>query len=177
MIYDKIVAQSRNPIFYTEIGVPDDLSGRYDMLVIHVLIFLLPLKRFKENDAYRLSQHILKSFTMEMDAIVRDLGMADGNVEQEVRKIMDLCARQMIVYENSIVNGDKRALANAIVAAFKGANEETKVNGGVLSEYMFNSINRFQTQPFSSISEGRIEFPEILPHGEVTRQGSNVLNR
>jgi hypothetical protein len=100
-----------------------------------------------------------------MDAIVRDLGMADGNVEQEVRKIMDLCARQMIVYEIAVIKGDKKALANAIIAAFKGANEETEVNGGALSEYIFNSINRFQAQPLRLIAEGRIEFPEIFPQG------------
>jgi cytochrome b pre-mRNA-processing protein 3 len=165
MIYDKVVAQSRNPVFYTDIGVPDDLSGRYDMLVIHLLILVVALKKFEEDHASELRQHVLQSFTLEMDAIVRDLGMAEGHVEQEVRKIMDLCARQMIAYESAIANGDKKALSNEIVSAFKSANEDSEVNGRVLSEYVFNSISSFQAQPISLISEGRIEFPEIVAQG------------
>ena len=43
-IYDAIVAQSRNPSFYLHCSVPDTLSGRFDMLVIHMFIVLQILK-------------------------------------------------------------------------------------------------------------------------------------
>ena len=43
-IYDSIVAQSRNPVFYVRCGVPDTLSGRFDMLVIHMFIVMQNLK-------------------------------------------------------------------------------------------------------------------------------------
>ena len=35
-LYGAIVAQSRNPIFYREHGVPDTVDGRFEMIVLHL---------------------------------------------------------------------------------------------------------------------------------------------
>ena len=88
-IYDSIVAQSRNPVFYVRCGVPDTLSGRFDMLVIHMFVVMQNLK-LGANEGKLLGKEIIEAFVREMDSMVRDLGIADVYVGQEVRKIADL---------------------------------------------------------------------------------------
>ena len=46
-----------------------------------------------------------------MDAMVRDLGVDDEYVEQEVKKVMELCLNDMILYEKAIASTDKKALS------------------------------------------------------------------
>ena len=35
-----IVAQARSPAFYRDYGVPDTVSGRFDMIVLHLVLVL-----------------------------------------------------------------------------------------------------------------------------------------
>ena len=34
-LYDVIVAHARRPVFYTVLGVPDTVNGRYDVIMLH----------------------------------------------------------------------------------------------------------------------------------------------
>ena len=44
-IYLLIVAKARQPYFYTELGVPDTVDGRFDMITLHaILVIELSLK-------------------------------------------------------------------------------------------------------------------------------------
>ena len=43
-IYGMIVTQAREPVFYRELGVPDTVNGRFDMLLLHLWIVLQRLK-------------------------------------------------------------------------------------------------------------------------------------
>ena len=46
-MYDAIVAQARQPAFYAALGVPDTVSGRFDMIVLHAF---LVLERLRQGD-------------------------------------------------------------------------------------------------------------------------------
>lgn len=37
-LYGSIVAQARQPAFYSHLGVPDSLEGRYEMIVLHLFL-------------------------------------------------------------------------------------------------------------------------------------------
>ena len=160
-IYDAIIRQSRLPEFYTNCGVPDDLVGRYNMIVIHLIILIVSSKGFSGIATYDLNQGILEAFTRDMDAMVRDLGVDDEYVEQEVKKVMELCLNDMILYEKAIASTDKKALSCAITSNFQNTSEHTGVADAALAEYMLNSISGIQRQPIDSILKGRIEFPGI----------------
>jgi cytochrome b pre-mRNA-processing protein 3 len=160
-IYDAIIRQSRVPEFYTKCGVPDDLVGRYNMIVIHLMILITAAKKFNDIATYDLNQGILEAFTRDMDAMVRDLGVDDMHVQQEVEKVMDLCLSDMILYEKAIASTDKKALSTAITSNFKNTSEYTEVADTALAGYILNSISNIQRQSFDSILNGHIEFSGI----------------
>ena len=39
-VYGMIVAQARSPAFYRDYQVPDTVSGRFDMIVLHLVLTL-----------------------------------------------------------------------------------------------------------------------------------------
>ena len=43
-IYGMIVTQAREPLFYRDLGVPDTVNGRFDLLVLHLWMVLRRLK-------------------------------------------------------------------------------------------------------------------------------------
>ncbi len=159
MIYDRLIAQSRNPIFYTQMGVPDDLSGRYNMIVIHMLILFTSTKGLDGGDAQGLRQQVFERFIREMESMVRDFGVDDARAQDEVRHIVDLCSKQIMAYDNAIATGDKKNLSAEILTAFQQVHDNSQADTDALAGYILNAVASVQAQPRASILNGHIEFP------------------
>ena len=59
-IYGMIVTQAREPLFYRDLGVPDTVNGRFDLLLLHLWLLLRRLKRSRAGTA--LSQALFDHF-------------------------------------------------------------------------------------------------------------------
>ena len=44
-LYGMIVAQARRPVFYREYGVADTVGGRFDLLLLHIVLVVERLMR------------------------------------------------------------------------------------------------------------------------------------
>src|SRR5688572_22981726 len=85
-LYGAIVAQARNPTFYSTYGVPDTLDGRFDMLVLHVALFFRRTK--SESDQVRaLGQDVFDRFCSDMDRSLREIGFGDAGVPRQMRRM------------------------------------------------------------------------------------------
>jgi len=160
-IYDAIVAQSRNPGFYIRCSVPDTLSGRFDMLVIHMFVVLQILK-LGGREGQLLAQEIVEAFIREMDTMVRDLGVSDRNVPKEVRKIAQLFYGQLLAYSTALQRNDTR-LASEVWKSFQSSEGgEQAVASESISVYIQQSIKSIQEMPLNMLLLGNIRFPDIV---------------
>jgi len=48
-LYGSIVAQARQPYFYSDLNVTDTLEGRYEMIIMHAFLLFHRLKGESEN--------------------------------------------------------------------------------------------------------------------------------
>ncbi|MEJ2116535.1 MAG: ubiquinol-cytochrome C chaperone family protein [Alphaproteobacteria bacterium] len=152
-IYDTIVAQSRNPSFYIRCAVPDTLSGRFDMLVIHMFVVLQILKLGGREGQ------------LQMDTMVRDLGVPERNVPKEVRKIAQLFYGQLLSYSTALQRHDQTGLAGEVWKSFQSgeSGRESPVAADAVALYMRQSIRGIQEMPLNMLLQGNIQFPEVAP--------------
>src|SRR5690242_8898208 len=73
--YRSIVAQSRQEKFYAAWGVPDTVTGRFDMISLHMALMLHRLHGVPEARAF--SQALVEVFFRDMDQSIRELGVTD----------------------------------------------------------------------------------------------------
>jgi cytochrome b pre-mRNA-processing protein 3 len=85
-VYTKLVEQSRTPIFYTDLGVADTLDGRFDMIVLHIFLFLRRLERAGKKSE-KIRQLIMEAVIADMDRAIRELGVGDMGVGKQVKKL------------------------------------------------------------------------------------------
>jgi len=162
-IYDAIVAQSRNPAFYIRCNVPDTLSGRFDMLVIHMFVVLQILK-LGGREGQLLAQEIVEAFIREMDTMVRDLGVSDRNVPKEVRKIAQLFYGQLLAYSTAMQHNDMKGLSAEVWKSFQssdGAGGDQAVASEPIAIYIQQSIKNIQEMPLNMLLQGNIRFPDV----------------
>ena len=110
-IYGMIVTQAREPIFYRDLGVPDTVNGRFDLLLLHLWLLLRRLR--VAQDGAELSQALFDRFCEDMDDNLREMGVGDQTVPKRMRAFGEAFYGRVQAYDQAIETGSE-VLAQAI---------------------------------------------------------------
>ena len=110
-IYGMIVTQAREPIFYRDLGVPDTVNGRFDLLLLHLWLLLRRLRTVLR--ATELSQALFDRFCEDMDDNLREMGIGDQTVPKRMRAFGEAFYGRVQAYDQAM-DGGGEALASAI---------------------------------------------------------------
>ena len=147
--YRAIVAQSRRERFYAEWGVPDTVTGRFDMISLHLL---LALRRLKSEDSGRkLAQDIVDIFFADMDGSLRELGVTDLGVPNKIKKMGNVFYGLVGAMDEALATG-----MPANVAAVLRRNIQNVPESGIdqLAGYLLDESRRLAALPTGSLFAG-----------------------
>lgn len=102
--YIALVAQARKPFFYADLGVPDTLDGRFEMIVLH--LFLMQHRLLREPQHVDFARALSESFFDDMDRSIRELGVADTGVPKRIKRMGQAYNGRLQVYEDALQNPD-----------------------------------------------------------------------
>jgi len=104
-----IGTRARNPVFFAELGVPDTIDGRFDLVVLHAWLVLARLQELGMKDV---SQGVVNSLFASFDESLRELGVGDIGIGHRVKKMADAFYGRLSAYGEA---KDSVALKDAIV--------------------------------------------------------------
>ena len=110
-IYGMIVTQAREPLFYRDFGVPDTVSGRFDLLVLHLWMVLRRLKPIEGGAG--LAQTLFDRFCDDMDANLREMGVGDLTVPKRMQAFGQAFYGRSAAYDLALAAG-REPLAQAL---------------------------------------------------------------
>ena len=84
-LYGRVVAWSREPWFYSDLGVPDTPEGRFEMVLLHTTLMLHRLK-VEGPSGEPLARAVAEAFVTDMDDCLREMGVGDMTVAKKVKK-------------------------------------------------------------------------------------------
>ena len=102
-IYGMIVTQAREPLFYRDLGVPDTVNGRFDLLVLHLWMVLRRLKAAAGGAAF--SQALFDRFCEDMDANLREMGVGDLTVPKRMQAFGEAFYGRAAAYDLASADG------------------------------------------------------------------------
>ena len=115
-IYGPIVASARQPTFFAAWGVPDTTEGRFEMLVLHVVLVMRRLEQVGAAGR-TLSRALAETFITDMDDNMREIGIGDLAVPRKIKRAAAALMDRHRDYGAALAEGDCEALAAAISAA------------------------------------------------------------
>jgi cytochrome b pre-mRNA-processing protein 3 len=142
-LYGAIVAQARNPVLYADFGVPDTVSGRFEMVVLHTGLVLDRLQG--EGEAGKAAgQKVFDLYCRDMDQSLRELGVGDLGVPKRMKKMAEAFYGRAAAYGAAVVAKDKVLLAEALARNVFAGGESA---GGeiALADYVLASGDRLQS--------------------------------
>lgn len=161
ILYPLIVKKARNTVFYQSLGVPDTMTGRFDMIVLHVVLVVNRLKD-EGKAGVKLSQALFDRFFLDMDYSLRETGVGDLSVPRHIKRMMQGFNGRREAYEQALASGDDQVLAETLKRNLYGtiANLDDNMVNNVV-EYVKTCRNGLKRHNMSDFMSGRLSFAEV----------------
>lgn len=143
-LYTAIVAQARQPEFYADLGVPDTLEGRYEMLMLHAVLYMHRLKD-EPAEVKDVSQKVFDLMFNDMDRSLRELGVGDLSVPKKIKKMAQAFYGRANAYDSAIAEGPD-AVAACVLRNVFAEDETMKDEARTLADYIARSTEALAQQ-------------------------------
>ncbi|MGY2050932.1 ubiquinol-cytochrome C chaperone family protein [Methylobacterium sp. JK268] len=112
-LHIRINAAARVPALYLDLGVPDTVEGRFEILCLHVILTLRGLRGLPAPAA-DIAQDLVDSVFAQLDASLRELGVGDLGVAKRMKKLAQAFYGRAQAYDDALDARDEAALAASL---------------------------------------------------------------
>ncbi|MGE0233126.1 MAG: ubiquinol-cytochrome C chaperone family protein [Flavobacteriaceae bacterium] len=151
-LYEAIVAQARQPVFYTDFGVADDVEGRFEMIVMHLVLVLDRTQQLGEPGRIA-GQALFDLFFRDMDRSLREMGTGDLAVPKRIRRMAENVYGRADVYRAALSGDDVHALQSAIERNVRPAGAGAADR---LAAYMRENWQALQSHDLDALIDGEV---------------------
>ncbi len=92
-VFERVNDTARNPVLYTDAGVPDTIDGRFQLLGLCVA---LAMSKIEDKDT---RQALFDKFFITCEASLRQLGIGDLSVPHKIKAMMKAFHGHATAYE------------------------------------------------------------------------------
>ncbi len=156
LAYRRVVDQARQPGFFTDIGVPDTIDGRFELICLHAFLLLHRLKAEK-SPAPQLGQRFFDAMFADFDRSLREMGTGDLSVGRHVKRMAQAFYGRIDAYERGLSEGDgvlKPALARNLFGTMQPGEPEL----AAVARYLRREAARLRERPLAELLAGEISF-------------------
>ena len=161
-LYGAAVAAAREPVFYAELGVPDTVDGRFDMVSLHVYLVVRRLGALPDPGP-KLAQAVFDEMFSDMDVNLREMGVGDLSVGKRNRAMWEAFHGRAAAYQVALAAGDDSALEEALRRnVWRGTMPEGDGGDAVrrLARIVRQRDAALGTQDLAALREGKVGFGE-----------------
>lgn len=163
----RINEAARRPGLYTGLGVPDSLEGRFECLILHVILVLRRLNGLPEPAA-DVAQDLVNSVFLQLDASLRESGIGDFGVPKRMKKLGAAFYGRAEGYDAALDAGDRTALQAALARNVLGLAEPEAAAG--LTAYVLAAAEALSSADLDDLLGPGPRFPQpeafAPPHAE-----------
>jgi cytochrome b pre-mRNA-processing protein 3 len=179
-LYGAIVAQARSAAFYAHYGVADSIEGRFELLVLHLVLVLRRLDGGVKSDPHgglkpdprpassiaAVGQQLFDLFCRDLDDNLREMGVGDLAVPRRMRQFGEAFYGRQAAYRAALEAANPQELEKALARNILGQTE-TNENAARLARYTRSAVARLAAAADDALLAGKVEFPnpETLQNG------------
>jgi cytochrome b pre-mRNA-processing protein 3 len=156
-LYTKSVAAARVPGFYAAFAVPDTIEGRYEMIVLHIVLLLRRLRQPGERQK-RLAQALVDYMAADLDRSIRELGVGDLSVGKFMKRLGQGLYGRAAAYDQALDTDDRAALREALLRNIYDGDGPDEHILTAIAEYVENQNAHLSAQPVGPIADGIVDF-------------------
>jgi len=162
-IYGAIVAQARQPYFYSDMKVTDTVEGRYDMIIMHAFLLFHRLKH-EDEGVRQLGQTVFDTMFKDLDQSLREMGVGDMGVGPRIKKMAASFYGRVKAYDKALEDDGNSILEQVIDRNVFNKSQVEPLVLSHLASYMRCNVQHLELLAIEDILAGKISYvnPETL---------------
>ncbi|MHB8529705.1 MAG: ubiquinol-cytochrome C chaperone family protein [Caulobacteraceae bacterium] len=157
-LHDAAAAQARAPALYARMAAPDTVEGRFELLVLHVLLLI---DRLDAESAREASQNLFDVFVSDLDGALREMGVGDLAVPKRMKALAELFYGRARAYRGAFAalpdQGELRGVVGRTILAGRASDP------ALLVGYVVDVRASLAATPLPEILAGKPRWPEPDP--------------
>jgi cytochrome b pre-mRNA-processing protein 3 len=137
ILYGAIVAQARSAAFYAHYGVADSVEGRFELLVLHLVLVLRrlggelkPRPLQAPSSSAAVGQQLFDVFCRDLDDNLREMGVGDLAVPRRMRQFGEAFYGRQAAYGVALDAADPQELEKTLARNILGRRRPTRTRRG-----------------------------------------------
>lgn len=160
-LYQAALAQSREPAFYTSMGVADTMDGRFDLLSLHVILLIDRLNGLGK-DGVRAGQAVFDAMFKRMDIDLREMGIGDLGVPKHMQKMMKAFNGRHQAYHDAFQSGNVAAIELSLARnVYRMQGEAVPDGAPILAVYTADAVGRLKSATLEDFNFCAVQFPPV----------------
>ena len=152
VLYANAVEMARDPAFFADYGVADNVDGRFDALALVVSLVMRRLNSCGDVGS-ALSQELFDTMFADLDLSLREMGAGDIGVAKRVRVMAEAFMGRLDAYTAALDDADRKALAAALERNLLRGGETA---GDGLIDFVFELERRIAALDDNLLLSGRL---------------------
>lgn len=157
-LYSAAVGLARQPYFFAELGVPDTLDGRFDLVSLHVALLIRRLRRDADPAGPRLAQAVFDAMFADMDVNLREMGVGDLVVGKRVKSMWEAFHGRAAAYESALDAEDAAMLAESLTRNVWRGEAPPPGAAESLARHAMAMAALLAPQPIAALKRGQVRF-------------------
>jgi cytochrome b pre-mRNA-processing protein 3 len=172
-LYGAVVAQARCALFYTDYAVPDTVEGRFDLIVLHLVLLLRRLGQESGKETGQetrpeatlrssLGQDLFDEFCRDLDANLREMGIGDLAVPKRMQRFGEAFYGRQSAYCEALSSVKLRDFEKALARnIYQGRDGDDVAR---LAQYARAVVVDLDAQRDDALKRGEVGFlrPEVF---------------
>ncbi len=161
-LYGRVVDQARQEALFQSLGIPDNLDGRFESIVLHLVLVLRRLRKdFPESES--LAGALQEVFFADMDRSLREMGAGDLGVGKRVQRMAEGFMGRLGSYEAALDEVSSKGQDNLRAALLRnvyGTLSPETVDPAGLQKYVIEQAAALDLQKGEDLHRGE---PGFIP--------------
>ncbi len=152
-VYVQIVKQARQKALYEIIGIKDDFDGRFEALVLHMILVLHRLQKEEQTQRRTVGQELFNIFFSDMDQVLREMGVGDLSVSKKIKKMAEAFYGRLDAYNKAFSSAKDQNIIDCVQRNFFPNEVTDKVENTVkrLAFYVVEMLQYLEEKPSEDI--------------------------
>jgi cytochrome b pre-mRNA-processing protein 3 len=150
-LHSAAVAQARSPALYAQLGAPDTIEGRFELLCAHVILLLDRLKG-ESGPFADTRQTLFDVFVSHLDGAMREMGVGDLAMGKRMRRLGEAFYGRLQAYQGAFAALPDPSTLEALVARTILDGSEAAPNG--LAGYLRRAREALAAQDAADLLKG-----------------------
>jgi cytochrome b pre-mRNA-processing protein 3 len=155
-LYASVAAQARQAAFYTRLGAPDTLEGRFELYTLHTLLILDRLKG-QGPAAAETGQALFDTYLRGLDDAFREMGVGDLSVAKKMKKLGQAFYGRVKSYSEAFDQLPDRGPLEAVIARTVMEGSKAPDAAG-LADYVLATREALAAQTVEALARGQVEW-------------------